>query len=259
MKTLHAAASALVALMACVSQPAAAAVIDFETTPGGGTPVDNAALAAPYNIAGGGTVAFFFDNNGNNSFDPGTDTLPVFEAYGQDGTDGFANEHTGVNDTANGGLAGQLGNFFLRQLQPGTPPPPFIVDYNTTQIITALSGEIWDIDGTPTNTEQWQVEALDSANNVLTSQLSPLGDNLALDGLPWVFSFSGLPAGFDKVRITFVGSKTSGLGLAFNNFNPTAVPEPGTLLLARSRRGDATGRQDSDTPLQTAVVGDPHV
>ena len=154
MKTLLAVASALGALLVCLSQPAAAGVIDFETTPSGGTPVDNAALAAPYNLAGGGTVAFFFDNNGNNSFDPGTDTLPVFEAYGQDGTDGFANEHTGVNDTANGGLAGQLGNFFLRQLQPGTPPPPFIVDYNTAlnHPLPPLSGEIWDIDGTPTGT-----------------------------------------------------------------------------------------------------------
>ena len=30
----------------------------------------------------------------------------------------------------------------------------------------------------------------------------------------------------DKIDITFVGSKTQGLGLAFNNFQPTTVPEP---------------------------------
>jgi hypothetical protein len=227
---------ALFALLASISLPAAAAVIDFETTPGGGTPVDNALLSAPYGIVGGGTVAFFFDVNGNIAYDLGTDALPAMEAYGPDGLgglDGFANGLTGVNDTANGGLAGQLGNFFLRQPQPGSPPPPLIVDYNTAQIISGLSGEIWDIDG-GANTEQWLVEALDGSNNLLASQLSPLGNSAALDGLPWVFSFSGLPAGFDKARITFVGTKTTGLGLAFNNFDPTAsaAPEPGTLLLA---------------------------
>jgi hypothetical protein len=234
MRTAHILAVASFAMLVLWWLPASATVIDFETTPAGGTPIDNAPLSTSYNISGGGAAVFFFDSNGNNAYDAGTDALPVFEAYGPDGVDGFANATTGLADTANGGLAGQLGNFFLRQLQPGTPPPPFIVAYNTTQTITALSGEIWDIDGGPTNTEQWFVEALDSSNNLLASQLSPLGNSLALDGLPWVFSFSGLPAGFDKVRITFVGTKTTGLGLAFNNFDPTAAaaPEPGTLLLA---------------------------
>jgi hypothetical protein len=234
MKTLHTLTFALFALLVSLPLPAAAAVIDFETTPAGAAPTDNAPLSAPYNLVGGGTVTFFFDNNGSNSYDPGTDTQPVFEAYGPDSLEGFANGVTGLADTANGGLAGQLGNFFLRQLQPGAPPPSFIADYNTSQIISALSGEIWDIDGGPSNTEQWLVESLDGSNNVLASQLSPLGNSSALDGLPWVFSFSGLPSGFDKVRITFVGTKTTGLGLAFNNFDPTAsaAPEPGTFVLA---------------------------
>jgi hypothetical protein len=100
------------------------------------------------------------------------------------------------------------------------------------QTITALSGEIWDIDGSQGGTEQLIVDVLDASNNVLTSQLSPLGNSLALDGLPWTFSFSGLPAGVDKVRLTFVGTKTSGIGLAFNNFSPTtAVTEPGGASL----------------------------
>jgi hypothetical protein len=208
-------------------------VITFETTPAGGIPIDNANLAAPYPLIGGGNVTFFFDNNGNYVFNSGIDTLPVFEAYGADINDGFANGLTGISDTANGGLAGQLGSFFLRQLQPGGPPPPFIVDYNTSQVITALSGEIWDIDGSVGNTEGWLVEALDSSNSLLTSQLSPVGNSTALDGLPWTFSFSSLPTGFDKLRITFAGSKTTGLGLAFNNFDPTnaAIPEPNTFVL----------------------------
>jgi hypothetical protein len=234
MKPRHTFAPFLFVLFVSLAQLSAAAVIDFETTPSGAAPSDNAPLSAPYNIVGGGTVTFFFDSNGNNSYDPGTDVQPIFEAYGPDGSDGFSNGTLGLADTANGGLAGQLGNFFLRQLQPGTPPPPLIADYNTSQIISGLSGEIWDIDGGLAGTEQWLVEALDGSNNLLVSQLSPLGIGPALDGLPWVFSFPGLPSGFDKVRISFVGTKVSGLGLAFNNFDPTssAAPEPGTLLLA---------------------------
>ena len=232
MKLSYVCVAAFGALIGLSATHTSAAVIDFETTPAGGIPVDDTPLATPYNIAGGGTVSFFFDANGNNTFDSGVDILPVFEAYGPDVLDGFANATTLMNDTANGGLAGQLGSFFLRQFQPGTPPPPFIVDYNTVLTITALQGEIWDIDGAPTNTEQWRVEVLDGANSILTSQISPLGNSLAMDGLPWVFSFTGLPAGVDKLRITFIGSKTNGLGLAFNNFDPTSVPEPGAISLA---------------------------
>jgi len=45
----------------------------------------------------------------------------------------------------------------------------------------------------------------------------PLGDSSALDSLPRTFAFTG--------------TKTTGIGLAFNNFSPTtAVPEPASLL-----------------------------
>jgi hypothetical protein len=208
-------------------------LIDFETTPSGGVPVDNAFLTTPYNLSGGGTVAFFFDLNGNNAFDAGVDEQPVFEIIGNaDPQPGFANSITGIPDTASGTFGPQLGNYFLRQLQPGAPPAPFIVDYNTAATIGALHGEVWDIDGGPGNTEQWLVEILTSSNAVLTSQISPLGIDLSMDGEPWDFMFSGLPSGADKVRITFTGSKTSGVGLAFNNFDPFNVPEPGSATLA---------------------------
>ena len=150
---------AAVMVVATLASLARAAVIDFETTPAAVAPTDDAFLSAPYNISGGGTVTFFFDANGNLSYDAGIDGRPVFEAYGADTSDGFANGLTSINDTANGGLASQLGSYFLRQLQPGGVPQPFIVDYNTSQVITALSGEIWDIDGAPGNTEGWLVEA----------------------------------------------------------------------------------------------------
>jgi hypothetical protein len=41
-----------------------------------------------------------------------------------------------------------------------------------------------------------------------------------------------LPDGVASLRLSFVGSKTMGIGLAFNNFSPdTAVPEPSGLIL----------------------------
>lgn len=213
------------ALSVLLPLSASAQLIDFETDPAGGLPVDDSPLATPYNLTGGGTVEFFFDANSNNIRDAG-DFNPLFEAAGQDGTDGFVNSATGVNDDAANPFDAQLGNFFLRQPVNGTVPPPFIIDYNTPLTITDLGGEIWDIDGsTALGTEQWLVEVLSATNVTLASQLSPLGVDNTMDAMPWVFGFSGLPSGVDKVRITFVGSKTMGLGLAFNNFTPV-TPEP---------------------------------
>ncbi len=220
-------------ILGFLSSHASGQLIDFESTPAGAIPVDDAFLVAPYNLTGGGTVRFFFDVNPNNEFDAGVDDLPVFEKSGDaDPNGGFSNDATGIPDTANGGLGGQLGDFFLRQRQPGSPPPPFIIDYNTATPINGLHGEIWDIDGAPGNTEGWKVEVLDSLNNVLTFQFSPPGNSLALDGLPWDFVFTGLPGGVDKLRITFMGTKATGLGLAFNNFDPLNAPEPGSALAA---------------------------
>lgn len=229
---------------------AQAQLIDFEATPGGGTPADDTPIT-PYNLTGGGTVSFFFDTNLNNTFDSGIDGDAIYEAAGMDGTDAFANGGLGVPDTASTpAFAAQLGNFFARALVPFAVPDPFIIDYNTTQTISALSGEIWDIDGASQGTELWQVDVLDNSAVILASQLSPLGNSSALDGRPWTFAFTGLPAGVDKVRLTFLGTKPAGVGLAFNNFSPTtAVPEPsaavllGTgvlaIVLVRRRRGRA--------------------
>lgn len=137
--------------------------------------IDDAILATPYPIGGSDSVRFFFDRDPNDTFDPGTDDLPVFEAAGDDLADGFINNGLLQGDIPAAGFASQLGDYFLRPLQSGRASSPFIIDYDTTLAISALSGEIWDIDGGVGATEQWQVDALDGAINVVASQISPMG------------------------------------------------------------------------------------
>jgi len=236
------------------SAPAARAadLIDFETRPNGEAPADDARLAAPYALSGGGTVSFFFDVNENGRFDLGVDALPRFEQVGEDGTDGFASTQTPSQsaDRARPGFGPQLGRWFLRQPDGiGVLPGPFLILYDTDQAIREFSGEIWDIDGTPREgvTERWRVDVLDSAGSILATRRSPLGVDASpdsLDSLPWEFGFRGLPDGVRAIRLTFVGTKTDGIGLAFNNFSPTfavpgsvAVPEPSGLALLAAGAG----------------------
>jgi hypothetical protein len=247
--------ASLVLALFTASTADAQGLLDFEHTPLGVAPVDNGPLNNAYNIPGG-TVRFYFDTNGNNKFDSATDARPAFEHIGGDAVDGFESHYSGQPDTARPGYESQLGNWFLRTPNgiSGLPPGPFIAAYSTSIPIRELSGEIWDIDGGPDNggSEQWRVDVLNGSGAVLRTLLSPngnIGGGLdSLDSLPWVFQFKGLPDGVTDLRLTYIGSKTDGIGLAFNNFSPTeAVPEPSgsiilvaTLGLLSRRRGRST-------------------
>jgi hypothetical protein len=216
---------------------APAAVIDFETTPFGVPPIDNAPLSrlTPYNIAGL-QVSFGFDTNSDGMID--SDGL--FEetgTYPGDPISAFSGS-SGI-DTPDPGFGPQLGNWFLQSPVPGSQFGRFVIQYASSFPVTAASGEIWDIDGNQNTgvTEEYTIQAFDSTNSLLATIVSPLGvldtPIAPLDGEPWVFAFSGLSAGIDHIVITFTGTKTSGIGLAFNNFYPTtAVPEPGAATLA---------------------------
>jgi hypothetical protein len=219
----------------------AAPIIDFETTPAGVTPVDDAPLSSltPY-VYPGLQISFGLDGNSDGT----VDTDAVFEHAGLDPGEppngGFSG--SSGTDTADPGFAAQLGNWFLRSPVGGSNFGTLVITYSGTTIVTAASGEIWDIDGTaqfpggPGDTEEYTVRAYDSLNNLLATQVSPLGTLTSaiapLDGEPWTFSFSGLSAGIAEITVDFTGTKTAGIGLAFNNFNPTgAVPEPATWTL----------------------------
>ncbi|MGH8215206.1 MAG: PEP-CTERM sorting domain-containing protein [Rhodanobacteraceae bacterium] len=147
---------------------------------------------------------------------------------------GFLNDQTGNWDQGFSASPG-LGDWFLRTGgevdSRGGQGVYLTVDY--TAPVFAASGQIWDIDGTASGTEQWRVVA--SLNGVQVAfEDSPLGNSKgagSLDGLPWTFNLAS-GGGFDKIEFIFTGSKASGLGLAFDNFNTnslTGVPEPAAL------------------------------
>jgi hypothetical protein len=66
-----------------------------------------------------------------------------------------------------------------------------------------------------------------------------VGDPGNLDGLPWTWSFDHVTNDIHMIEIAFVGSKTTGLGLAFDNFSPAsaAVSIPAAAYLFGSALG----------------------
>lgn len=214
----------LTGLLGCLAAaPALAQVIDFETTPSGATPADNQPLdrTEPYTVGGVGvTIGFDTDRNGI------TDTDALFERRGVDGSDGFQSWLAPAGyDTERDGSPRHLGDFFLRQATGIGPwPGPMIIEYDAN--VDALSGEIWDLDGSTSGTERWRISAYDEAGALLRFVDSPPSldqtNPASLDSLAWEFSIVE-PGLIRRIEIDFIGTKTSGIGLAFNNFSPTAA------------------------------------
>jgi hypothetical protein len=140
-----------------------------------------------------------------------------------------------------------LGNYFLRgntlsQTLEASTQPFFSIVY-LRRITGPISGQIWDIDGTSgSNSEQWRVDARNINGGLLGSALSPLGtaNNAgSLDGLPWSFGFdenSSFLGQIARLDFVFTGGKTTGLGVAFDNFNPgtgpdAPIPEPASWAM----------------------------
>lgn len=205
--------------------------LDFETLPGGGTPVDDQPLprSTPY-VVDGIEVRIGFDASG----DGFADTDALFEAVGDDGTDGY-NVCFQENDTARSGLDAQLGSFFLRWVDPvqslAALPPPLVIDYNLP--VQAFSGEIWDLDSF-TTFERWHIVAYNGAGDVVADLTSPVTEpgcsGNTFDGEPWIFSVAAVD--IRKIIITFDGDASS-VGLAFNNFLSNSFL-PGPMLIART-------------------------
>lgn len=208
---------ALTALFA--SAQASATLINFEDAPAKSL-ADNDAVTNQYMSEGVTFTGAFLEATGDSSLPP-ADTNPQ----------AFLNDVTGNwDDPAVPGL----GDWFLRSSgevsSRGGMGVYLTVVYATP--VTAASGQIWDIDGNASDTEQWSVNAY-AGGTLVASVMSPLGntkDATSLNGKPWTFDLSStIP--FDSIEFAFIGSKTRGVGLAFDNFNTNAlsVPEPAAL------------------------------
>lgn len=201
-----------------------AGVIDFELNASGALPSDNEVLGvADVFTIDDVDLIFGFDTNADGVIDQPA----VFEEVGNvdAGNDTGFWGIGGARDIAAPGFESVLGSFFLRQFEPYTPFGAFTILYDALAPVTAASGEIWDIDGKIGATERFTVEAFNGSTLLQTLQ-SPEGVDFSLNGQPWTFGFTGL-SDITKIEITFSGSKTSGIGLAFNNFSPvTSLAEP---------------------------------
>lgn len=209
-------AVALVAGLA-VSSPALAGFIDFEDAPSFGLS-DNDALTNQYQPTEGVTFSG-----------------AVLEEIGENRDDGFLNDQLRQRDAETGSPTPGLGTYFLRtnsDFSGRGPGDTFMsVIYDAPE--TAASGEIWDIDGNSSQgTEKWDV-VFSLSGGVVATVGSPEGTTNgagSLDGLPWLFSYSG--SAFDRIDFVFTGTKQTGIGLAFDNFRTDAtVPVPATLAL----------------------------
>lgn len=201
-----------------VSGPASAGFIDFENGPALGLG-DNDSLTTEYQ----GTDGVRFEG-------------AFLEASGEEDANpqGFLTDQTGGFDDAFDATPG-LGDWFVRTggevSERGGQSVFLSIFYDSA--VTAASGQIWDIDGNNSQgSEQWDVRAFDSDNNLVTSALSPEGTTNgpgSLDGLPWTFYLTG--GEFSRIDFVFTGTKETGVGLGFDNFNTASVPAPGTLAL----------------------------
>src|SRR5690606_32816693 len=201
--------------LTCLAAAAAgrAQVIDFETTPSGGTPTDNQQLdrAEPY-LVGGVSVTIGFDTDRDGI----TDTSALLERRGVEGPGGFQSFLALIAyDTEREGSPRHLGDFFLRQAPGiGAWPGPMIIEYDAN--VDALGGEIWDLDSDDVGrTERWRFTAYDETGELLRFVDSPVSipqsNPASLDSLAWEFSIVD-PGRIRRVEIDFIGTKTTNIG-----------------------------------------------
>lgn len=208
-----------IALALLCATPLHAQVITFEVDPFGAVPVDDAALglASAYTV---GPLSITFGIDGD--LDGIPESPAFFERSGPDVLDGYVG--CLGRDVAAPGFGPVLGGWFLRAT-PGADYGHLVISY-AGGTVSGASGEIWDIDGVSQGTEQYRVKAYDSGGVLLATIDSPLSSqesgcaNTELDSRPWTFNFSLTP-GIARITVDFIGSKTGGIGLAFNNFNAT--------------------------------------
>ena len=193
--------------------------IDFETIPGG-TPIEGLHISNQFQATHG--VTFSLLGGGS----------PVLAKVGAPQT-AFQGYELNPDQPAPGTNAG---SFFLTDdgVVAG-PPAPLLVDY--TAPVSAASGILLDIDGT----EQWTLTAFDASMISLATLVLP--PNNVIDGSATFWSFNlGSPV-ITRIEFQYTGIVTTAVGLAFDNFSPSSVPEPGIGILLAAGFGACARRR----------------
>lgn len=186
---------------------AQAQLIDFESIPGFGAPVDGMSISNQFESSAG--VSFSLENGGS----------PVIAQVGDPRT-AFQGFNSLPDQPAPDVPAGQF--FLTDDGFIAGPPETLIVTYSSP--VRACSGILIDIDGT----EEFTVFARGATGSELEHQV--LFANNQLDGSGTLWSFDRAQQDIYSIRIAYTGSQTSGVGLAFDHFSVSTVPEPSTVL-----------------------------
>lgn len=197
------------AAAALLTGSAARAVsINFDSVPGG-APEDGQSITTQFEAADGV------------SFSSTDGTTPRLAEVGSPVT-AFMSKF-GPDTPAPGQIAG---NFFLADGTPlGPPPAPLVVNF--VNPVASAGADILDVDGKKAGAESWRVDALNSSGTVIDSTTVSQTSTGAGDGMAAPFSFSHSSADISSLKITFTGSKTTGVGLGFDNFTASTDAGPG--------------------------------
>ena len=203
----------------------AASLINFETLPDGTTPSKGLAISNQFEQSHGVT------------FSLGDGSSPILAKVGEGKPLAFESRYgNGRNRPAPGQ---DIGQFLLTDnFDISGRPQPLLITYSSP--VSGASGELLDIDQSSIGNERWLIEALDNFGNPLDSielQSGPRIDETG-DGIATFWSFSRESEDIFSIRMSFTGSKTTGIGLGFDNFSPAGeppispepVPEPSSLL-----------------------------
>lgn len=198
-----------------------AQIVNFEYLPQGGTPTDGQSISDQYELSHG--VKFSLENGG----------FPVIAKVGAPRT-AFQGYNLLPDQPAPGVDAGTY--FLTDDGVLAGPPDALIVTY--TNPVFAAGGILLDIDGQ----EEFTVEARDQNGAVLENRVLPPNNQLDGSGTGW--SFSRAQADIYSIRIRYTGNQANSVGLAFDTFFVSSVPEPtaltaiglGTLLFAGRKK-----------------------
>lgn len=192
------------------SSAAQAAVIDFESIPGIGTPTEGLVISNQFEATEG--VTFSLEGGGNPRIAKVGNPMTAFEGPGGAGDTPVPNQG--------------IGTFFLTDngTISGLVAPPLIVSYTTPT--NAASGVILDIDFD----ENFLIQARDGSGTILESISIIAGDPGTGDGVATLWSFSRPLADITSIRFAGTRTLSGGFGLGFDNFDAriAPVPEPET-------------------------------